>query len=160
MALGHSARDTYDMLLRRGVPIEAKPFQLGVRIEQPGATHVMIHGVGLHGLQAAGRALDMGNAGTAMRLFTGLLSAQRFDSQLIGDASLMKRPMERVARPLREMGADVRTHDGTPPVDIRGAKRLRGMSSPCTYSPDSCVPTPGTHSCVRSRISSAASHRG
>jgi 3-phosphoshikimate 1-carboxyvinyltransferase len=100
---------------------------LGVRIEQPGATHVMIHGVGLHGLQPAGRPLDMGNAGTAMRLFTGLLSAQQFDSRLIGDASLMKRPMERVARPLREMGADVRTHDGTPPVDISGAKRLRGI---------------------------------
>jgi len=94
---------------------------LGVRIEQPSATHVSIHGVGLHGLQAAGGPLDMGNAGTAMRLFTGLLSAQKFDSQLIGDASLMKRPMERVAKPLREMGADVRTHNGTPPVDIGGA---------------------------------------
>jgi 3-phosphoshikimate 1-carboxyvinyltransferase len=100
---------------------------LGVRIEQPSATHVLIHGVGLHGLQAAGRPLDMGNAGTAMRLFTGLLSAQTFDSQLIGDASLMKRPMERVAKPLREMGADVRTHNGTPPVDIAGAQRLRGI---------------------------------
>ena len=72
---------------------------LGVRIEQPSATQVLIHGVGLHGLQAAGRPLDMGNAGTAIRLFTGLLSAQKFDSQLIGDASLMKRPMERVAKP-------------------------------------------------------------
>jgi 3-phosphoshikimate 1-carboxyvinyltransferase len=100
---------------------------LGVRIEQPSATHVLIHGVGLHGLQAAGGALDMGNAGTAMRLFTGLLSAQTFDSRLIGDASLMKRPMERVAKPLREMGADVRTHNGTPPVDIGGARRLRGI---------------------------------
>jgi len=69
----------------------------------------------------------MGNAGTAIRLFTGLLSAQKFDSQLIGDASLMKRPMERVAKPLREMGADVRTHNGTPPVDIGGARRLRGI---------------------------------
>src|SRR5450631_146023 len=100
---------------------------LGVRIEQPSATHVLIHGVGLHGLQAAGRPLDMGNAGTAMRLFTGLLSAQKFDSQLIGDASLMKRPMERVAKPLREMGADVRTHNGTPPVDISAARGLRGI---------------------------------
>jgi 3-phosphoshikimate 1-carboxyvinyltransferase len=100
---------------------------LGVRIEQPSATHVLIHGVGLRGLQAAGRPLDMGNAGTAMRLFTGLLSAQEFDSRLIGDASLMKRPMERVAKPLREMGADVRTHNGTPPVDIGGARRLRGI---------------------------------
>jgi 3-phosphoshikimate 1-carboxyvinyltransferase len=100
---------------------------LGVRIEQPSATHVLIHGVGLRGLQAARRPLDMGNAGTAMRLFTGLLSAQEFDSQLIGDASLMKRPMERVAKPLREMGADVRTHNGTPPVDIVGAQRLHGI---------------------------------
>jgi 3-phosphoshikimate 1-carboxyvinyltransferase len=100
---------------------------LGVRIEQPAAARVVIHGAGLHGLRPAGRPLDMGNAGTAMRLFTGLLSAQNFDSQLIGDASLMKRPMERVAKPLREMGADVRTHNGTPPVDISGVKRLRGI---------------------------------
>jgi 3-phosphoshikimate 1-carboxyvinyltransferase len=100
---------------------------LGVRVEQPSPTHVLIHGVGLRGLRAAGRALDMGNAGTAMRLFTGLLAAQSFDSQLIGDASLMKRPMERVAKPLREMGADVRTHQGTPPVDIVGGGKLRGI---------------------------------
>jgi len=100
---------------------------LGVRIEQPSPTHVVIHGVGLRGLQDARRILDMGNAGTAMRLFTGLLSAQSFDSQLIGDASLMKRPMERVAKPLREMGADVRTHGGTPPVDIGGGRRLHGI---------------------------------
>jgi 3-phosphoshikimate 1-carboxyvinyltransferase len=100
---------------------------LGVSIEQPGATQVAIQGVGLRGLREAGRALDMGNAGTAMRLFTGLLSAQDFNSQLIGDASLMKRPMERVAAPLREMGADVRTRNGTPPVDIGGGRRLHGI---------------------------------
>ena len=100
---------------------------LGVRIEQPSPTHVLIHGVGLRGLRGAARPLDMGNAGTAMRLFTGLLSAQAFDSQLIGDASLMKRPMERVAKPLREMGADVRTRNGTPPVQIMGARRLHGI---------------------------------
>jgi 3-phosphoshikimate 1-carboxyvinyltransferase len=101
---------------------------LGVRIEQPTPTEVLIHGVGLRGLRDAGRALDMGNAGTAMRLFTGLLSAQAFDSRLIGDSSLMKRPMERVAQPLREMGADVRTHDGTPPVEIIGAHSLHGIT--------------------------------
>jgi len=100
---------------------------LGVRIEQPSPTHVVIHGAGLRGLKGARRTLDMGNAGTAMRLFTGLLSAQAFDSQLIGDASLMKRPMERVANPLREMGADVRTHGGKPPVDIVGGRRLHGI---------------------------------
>ncbi|MGC1523072.1 MAG: 3-phosphoshikimate 1-carboxyvinyltransferase [Steroidobacteraceae bacterium] len=100
---------------------------LGVRIEQRSPTHVVIHGAGLRGLKGADCALDMGNAGTAMRLFTGLLSAQSFDSQLIGDASLMKRPMERVAKPLREMGADVRTHAGTPPVDIGGGRGLHGI---------------------------------
>ncbi len=100
---------------------------LGVRIEQPGPTHILVHGVGLRGLKAANATLDMGNAGTAMRLFTGLLSAQAFDSRLVGDASLMKRPMERVAAPLRMMGADVRTHNGTPPVDIRGGRSLHGI---------------------------------
>jgi 3-phosphoshikimate 1-carboxyvinyltransferase len=100
---------------------------LGVRIEQARASSVLIHGVGMHGLKGAGRALDMGNAGTAMRLFTGLLSAQKFASQLIGDSSLMKRPMERVAKPLREMGADVRTRNGTPPVDIGSNRGLHGI---------------------------------
>jgi 3-phosphoshikimate 1-carboxyvinyltransferase len=100
---------------------------LGVSIERLSATHVTIHGCGLRGLKEAHHALDMGNAGTAMRLFTGLLAAQEFSSTLIGDASLMKRPMERVAKPLREMGADVRTHDGRPPVDIRGGQRLWGI---------------------------------
>jgi 3-phosphoshikimate 1-carboxyvinyltransferase len=100
---------------------------LGVHIEQPSPTHVLIHGAGMHGLKNAGRPLDMGNAGTAMRLFTGLLSAQGFDSQLIGDASLMKRPMERVAQPLRTMGAEVRTRSGTPPVDIVGGRALQGI---------------------------------
>jgi 3-phosphoshikimate 1-carboxyvinyltransferase len=100
---------------------------LGVQIEQSGATEVRVHGAGLRGLSAAAAALDMGNAGTAMRLFTGLLSAQKFDSRLVGDASLMKRPMERVAKPLREMGADVRTSGGLPPVDIHGGASLHGI---------------------------------
>ena len=100
---------------------------LGVHIEQPSATQVLIEGVGLHGLRSAGAPLDMGNAGTAMRLFTGLLAAQKFNSRLVGDASLMKRPMERVAKPLRDMGADVRTHHGTPPVDIGGGHTLKGI---------------------------------
>jgi 3-phosphoshikimate 1-carboxyvinyltransferase len=100
---------------------------LGVSIEQPGATHVLIHGVGLHGLKGAAQALDMGNAGTAMRLCTGLLAAQHFSSRLVGDESLMKRPMERVAKPLRDMGADIRTQGGTPPVDIGGGRTLRGI---------------------------------
>jgi 3-phosphoshikimate 1-carboxyvinyltransferase len=100
---------------------------LGVRIEQRRPTEVSVVGVGLRGLHAAAHPLDMGNAGTAMRLFTGLLAAQSFDSQLVGDASLMRRPMERVARPLRAMGADVRTAGGTPPVEISGGRQLHGI---------------------------------
>jgi 3-phosphoshikimate 1-carboxyvinyltransferase len=100
---------------------------LGVDIEQPGPGHVRVHGVGLHGLQRAAHPLDMGNAGTAMRLFAGLLAAQKFDSRLIGDESLMRRPMERVAKPLREMGAALETHEGKPPIDISGGRRLHGI---------------------------------
>src|SRR5689334_15276598 len=82
---------------------------LGVKIEQIGPQAVRVHGVGMRGLKPANHALDMGNSGTAMRLMTGLLSGQPFDSELIGDSSLMKRPMERAAKPLREMGAQIAT---------------------------------------------------
>src|SRR5262245_57899699 len=93
---------------------------LGVRIEQPGPKQIRVHGVGLRGLKAAAHALDMGNSGTAMRLMTGLLSGQSFDSELIGDSSLMQRPMERAATPLRSMGARIETKSGKPPVKISG----------------------------------------
>jgi 3-phosphoshikimate 1-carboxyvinyltransferase len=99
---------------------------LGVRIDRD-ASDVRVHGVGLRGLKAAGRALDMGNSGTAMRLMTGLLAGQSFDSELIGDASLMKRPMERAAKPLRQMGAQIATLDGKPPVKITGGAQLAGI---------------------------------
>lgn len=100
---------------------------LGVHVERPAARTVVIDGVGLHGLCAASDVLDMGNAGTAMRLFTGLLSGQSFDSVLIGDSSLMKRPMERVATPLRAMGAHVETAGGLPPVKIGGGRKLSAI---------------------------------
>jgi 3-phosphoshikimate 1-carboxyvinyltransferase len=100
---------------------------LGVRMERPAHTRMLVHGVGLHGLAAAAAPLDMGNAGTAMRLMMGLLSWQKFDSTLIGDASLMRRPMERVAVPLQMMGAHIHTHEGRPPVHIRGTPQLRAI---------------------------------
>jgi cyclohexadieny/prephenate dehydrogenase / 3-phosphoshikimate 1-carboxyvinyltransferase len=93
---------------------------LGVRIERPEDQHVIVHGVGLHGLRAAAKPLDMGNAGTAMRLSMGLLAPQNFNSTLIGDESLMSRPMERAATPLRLMGAHIKTQNGRPPVEING----------------------------------------
>jgi 3-phosphoshikimate 1-carboxyvinyltransferase len=100
---------------------------LGVVIARPAETQLQVHGVGLHGLSAAAAALDMGNAGTAIRLLMGLLAGQRFDSTLVGDASLMRRPMERVAAPLRTMGARIDTDHGRPPVHIHGAAALQGI---------------------------------
>lgn len=100
---------------------------LGVVVERSGAQEVRVHGVGLHGLKAATHALDMGNSGTAMRLMTGLLSGQSFDSELVGDASLMQRPMERAATPLRQMGAQITTLNGKPPVKIAGGAVLSGI---------------------------------
>ncbi|MUV14772.1 3-phosphoshikimate 1-carboxyvinyltransferase [Noviluteimonas gilva] len=102
--------------------------KLGVRIEVPGASTRIVHGVGLDGLQAPTHPLDCGNAGTGMRLLAGLLSGQRFDSVLIGDGSLSRRPMRRVLDPLARMGASIAAHDGFPPLKIAGGKSLRGIS--------------------------------
>ena len=105
---------------------------MGVVIEGPSAGRVRVHGVGLRGLKAPTGTLYMGNSGTSMRLLMGLLSGQPFDTELTGDASLSKRPMERVAKPLRAMGADIATSDGpekkgTPPVHIKGSTTLKGI---------------------------------
>jgi 3-phosphoshikimate 1-carboxyvinyltransferase len=100
---------------------------MGVGVERPAPGRVVIDGVGLHGLVAPARALDMGNAGTAMRLAMGLLAGQAFDATLVGDESLSRRPMERAAEPLRKMGARIDTTDGHPPVRIHGGARLAGI---------------------------------
>ncbi|HLT04113.1 MAG TPA: bifunctional prephenate dehydrogenase/3-phosphoshikimate 1-carboxyvinyltransferase [Pseudomonas sp.] len=101
---------------------------MGVVIEGPSKGRVTVHGVGLHGLKAPAGPLYMGNSGTSMRLLSGLLAAQPFDTTLTGDASLSKRPMNRVAKPLREMGAVIETGpDGRPPLTIRGGQKLVGM---------------------------------
>ncbi|ARS48502.1 3-phosphoshikimate 1-carboxyvinyltransferase [Ectopseudomonas mendocina] len=101
---------------------------MGVVIEGPHHGRVTIHGVGLKGLKAPAGPLYMGNSGTSMRLLSGLLAAQPFDTVLTGDASLSKRPMNRVAKPLREMGAVIETGpEGRPPLTIKGGQRLTGM---------------------------------
>ncbi len=87
---------------------------------------LFVQGLGLHGLHAPAASLDCGNAGTTMRLLAGVLAGQPFPSVLTGDASLMQRPMERIAEPLRRMGAEVLLQDGRPPVEISGG-RLRGI---------------------------------
>lgn len=101
---------------------------MGVVIEGPVDGRVKIYGKGLHGLKPAPGALYLGNSGTSMRLLSGLLAGQSFDSVMTGDASLSKRPMERVAQPLRLMGAKIQTGEGgRPPLTIFGGQRLKGI---------------------------------
>lgn len=101
---------------------------MGVVIEGPQHGRVTVHGVGLHGLKPPPGPLYLGNSGTSMRLLAGLLSAQPFDTELTGDASLSKRPMNRVAKPLAQMGAVIETGpEGRPPLRIKGGSALRGM---------------------------------
>ena len=100
---------------------------LGVNIEAPEPSVRLVHGVGLDGLQLADGPLDCGNAGTGMRLLAGLLAGQTFDSVLVGDASLSRRPMRRVIDPLARMGAHIDSEAGLPPLRIRGGCALHGI---------------------------------
>jgi 3-phosphoshikimate 1-carboxyvinyltransferase len=101
---------------------------MGVRAHGPESGKLVIEGAGLHGLRAPAQPLDMGNSGTAMRLMAGILAGQKFDSVLIGDESLSKRPMKRVSEPLGSMGATIETTDGgRPPLRIKGGQKLHGI---------------------------------
>lgn len=102
---------------------------MGVVIEGPHHGRLTIHGVGLNGLKSAPGPIYLGNSGTSMRLLAGLLAAQSFDSTLTGDASLSRRPMGRVAEPLRAMGAVIETAaEGRPPLKIKGGQTLNGVT--------------------------------
>lgn len=102
---------------------------MGVVIEGPLDGRVTIYGVGLHGLKAPTGPLYLGNSGTSMRLLSGLLAGQSFDVELTGDESLSKRPMERVAVPLRQMGAVIETEEGgRPPLCIKGGQSLKAIN--------------------------------
>ncbi len=100
---------------------------LGVSIAHPDPQTVIVDGVGLHGLRESAGLLDLGNSGTAMRLFCGLLAGQAFSSTLIGDESLSGRPMGRVIDPLSLMGARIDSDNGRPPLVINGGAKLRGI---------------------------------
>lgn len=100
--------------------------KLGIDIEV-NDDNVIVHGKGLNGLNAPKETLDVGNSGTTIRLISGILAAQGFDSTLNGDASIQKRPMNRVIKPLSQMGADIEsTNDGYAPLTIHG-KKLKSM---------------------------------
>ena len=95
---------------------------LGAEVDEPDVDRLVVHGVGVRGFREPAVPIDCGNAGTLMRLLAGLLAPQEDRSfELTGDESLHSRPMERIAEPLRRMGAEVETTDGRAPVVVRGA---------------------------------------
>jgi 3-phosphoshikimate 1-carboxyvinyltransferase len=98
---------------------------LGVGVEDVADDELLVRGVGLRGLRSG--SVDCRNAGTLMRLLAGVLAGQEGEFTLTGDESLSARPMERVAEPLRRMGAEVETTDGHAPLIVRGSAALRGI---------------------------------
>jgi 3-phosphoshikimate 1-carboxyvinyltransferase len=97
---------------------------LGIDVDVAG-TEVRIKGKGLDGLRAPAADLDAGNSGSTIRMLSGILAAQRFVTRIFGDESLSRRPMQRIMRPLAEMGAEIDAREGKfPPLEIHGA-RLR-----------------------------------
>jgi len=136
---------------------------MGVGIEGPEHGRVTIYGVGLHGLKAPAAPLDLGNAGTGMRLLCGLLAGQSFDSELTGDASLRSRPMGRVIDPLTLMGASIQSSDGgRPPLAIRGGRHLRGIHYDLPMASaqvKSCVLLAGMYSDGRTSVTEPAPTR-
>ncbi|HEX5260208.1 MAG TPA: 3-phosphoshikimate 1-carboxyvinyltransferase [Gaiellales bacterium] len=121
--------------------------RMGVRIDHPELGHLVIQGVGLRGLRPPDGPIDVGNAGTLIRLLPGILAGQQGEFVLDGDESIRSRPMQRIAVPLAEMGVDIQTTDGYPPVTVRG-----GGVQPIDYRPPvasaqvkSCVLLAGLH---------------
>src|ERR1039457_3406739 len=99
---------------------------LGIDVEEAG-TEVVIRGRGLDGLRAPAGDLDAGNSGSTIRMLSGILAAQPFVTRIFGDESLSRRPMQRVMKPLAQMGARIDARDGQfPPLRIEGG-RLRAI---------------------------------
>jgi 3-phosphoshikimate 1-carboxyvinyltransferase len=128
---------------------------LGVRVEEEDVDALVVRGVGLKGLQQPDGPIDCGNSGTLMRLLAGILAGQegrRF--QLTGDESLRSRPMERIAEPLRRMGARVKTTDGRAPLAIEGAAlaAIRYELPVPSAQVKSCVLLAGLYARGRTRV--------
>ncbi|MDY5217206.1 MAG: 3-phosphoshikimate 1-carboxyvinyltransferase [Lachnospiraceae bacterium] len=101
---------------------------MGIEIERPENDRIIIHGKGLHGLKSPDQALDVGNSGTTIRLLSGILAAQDFNTKISGDDSICRRPMGRIIKPLSLMGADIvsKENNECAPLYINGSK-LHGI---------------------------------
>ena len=101
---------------------------LGVKIEKGSNNSYTVYGKGIHGLTGTNNNLDCGNSGTTMRLLAGLMCAQKFPSNLVGDSSLNKRPMERISKPLTMMGANISlSKNNTAPIKINSIKKIKSI---------------------------------
>lgn len=117
----------YDILRGEDVLSTIQVFRdLGVSIQDDGDV-IRIQGVGFQGLQAPTAPLDMGNSGTSIRLISGVLAGQDFSVTMVGDDSLSKRPMDRVAIPLRQMGVEIagQGERDCPPLHEKGTHQLQ-----------------------------------
>jgi 3-phosphoshikimate 1-carboxyvinyltransferase len=100
---------------------------LGVEVDELDDDELVVHGAGLRGLHAPDAPIDCGNAGTLMRLLTGMLAGQEGQFELTGDESLRARPMDRVAEPLARMRARITTNNGLPPIVVQSTDALVGI---------------------------------
>ena len=126
-SLAEGETKVYDILRGEDVLSTMQVFRdLGVEIEDKDGV-VTIQGVGMNGLKAPKKALDMGNSGTSIRLISGVLAGANFEVEMFGDDSLSKRPMDRVTLPLKKMGVTIsgQTERDLPPLHLKGTKNLR-----------------------------------
>jgi len=126
-SLAEGETKVYDILRGEDVLSTMQVFRdLGVEIEDKDGV-VTIQGVGMDGLKAPQKALDMGNSGTSIRLISGVLTGTDFEVEMFGDDSLSKRPMDRVTLPLKKMGVTIsgQTERDLPPLHLKGTKSLK-----------------------------------
>ena len=136
--------------------------QMGILVEQNG-TSVVVHGKGLHGLTRPSGIIDAGNSGTTVRLLSGILAGQPFDSTITGDTSIQKRPMKRVMTPLSQMGASIASvhENGCAPLQIKGSP-LHGihyLSPVASAQVKSCVLLAGLYADAPTSVTEPAISR-
>lgn len=134
---------------------------LGVEIRRENST-VYVKGVGKNGFRAPSKQLDCGNSGTTVRLLSGILAGQSFDSVLVGDESLSKRPMRRVIEPLTQMNAKIEAIDNHLPLTVKGVHPLRPISYEMPVASaqvKSCVLLAGLNAGGKSKIQNPKSKK-